>query len=136
MVGDHIMKSIHTDANGKYAVAVYECELPLFNEFNDEWIENLFPRSFGVNITHEAVTRTSTHVRWMTLIANTKQTTRKDIINAIVNRTGWSVTDPRIHVTVRMAVPQCGMSTNPGSPREGAVRIVKNALHGKGITAR
>lgn len=136
------MKTVHTSGTAnksKYATAVYAIELPEYinsQRVDEEWVIGLFKNTYGKSSTPFYLTYTDHKVRWLQLISNTTQTTRKDVIRRISEVTGWDATDPRIVVTVQASVPFHGQHDCPGTPRLGTKQVIKRAAHGKGVTAR
>lgn len=135
-----MLNSIFRNDLGKHPAAVYFCEISTTTPeiYTDTWIEQLFPRSYGVSVTSWGVTRTPDLVRWYTLIVNDKQTTVSDVSERIERR-GYELTatwgfSPRVHVVA--ALP--GRGTGPereSTPRAGTKRIRKNSTPVKTVAA-
>jgi hypothetical protein len=110
--------SVHTNAKGKYATAVYEVR--------HQWppdgvqgglmpfVEGLFPRSRGRNVlTFDFRLRGDGSVSYLVLISNHKQTTPNDIARKLRER------DPSVTVEAVCAVPETG---EPPAPTETSGR--------------
>jgi hypothetical protein len=124
------VKSIHCDEKGKYPVAVYDCVI--FGRIEEDEITQLFPRAYGHNVTAYGYTYVNGETRWQMLIANTVQTTVRDITVRIETKYSF-----RYNVSVIASVAYIGKAASrSSSPRWGTERKVLNTPHGKVVSAK
>ena len=123
------LRSIFRNKLGKHPAAVYECSV---DEYVDAaWIEALFRKSYGKNVTAYGYTYTGEQTRWCMLITNAMQTTVRDVTSRIE---AMGRVNPAVSVIASTAV--IGQADITGTPRRGTRRTRPNSPGGSVVTAR
>lgn len=126
--------AVFTDDKGKYATAVYRCEISGPREqVTPEWVTQLWPRAYGHSITAFNYTPLTWCTRWYFLISNERQTTRADVVNRLKKA---GIHPDHIGVVVMAAIPGHGSALRTGTSRTGTTRTLPNAAHGVGLVAK
>jgi hypothetical protein len=129
------MKSVHTNAQGKYCTAVYVVAIAWDDRDAMDVLEELcstYP-SLGRSASITDLTITPGKAEFRVLVNNTKQTTRRDVLSWLEDQV-FDLDD--VTVQVLQSVPERGERTQKGTPRSGTKRTVKRAPHATGKTAR
>lgn len=125
---------VFRNEDGKYTTAVYEIEIPIFVTM--EWIAaNMWPLAWAKSVTAFGLVHEQSHnSRWLMLVANERQTTRRDVMKRLMTKA--ELKEDQCLVSVIAAVPERGKSHSMGTPRAGTHRIMKNGVPSKTIHAR
>lgn len=142
------IKSVHTDPDnfGKYATAVYDCEVLGWHADADD-ITKILGSTYGVSSSPFSAIHHGKNTRWYQLISNWRQTTRSDVVYAIARSLGFpDAKDPKtiafidqfIRVSVLASVPRHGgrPDSHIGTPRLGAKQQLKHSAVSNGVAAR